>query len=964
MPKPKAMPTSKPKPKSSVKSIKHTKEKRTNIPTAEMEALVSDKVEIFGYQRNKDTDPQLFWRGKDGENRADLTVNTVPIYIQEKIHPEAIIARLARDSADRREKQTENTPDMFKSDFNGLSDSYEKVQFYEHKNKWSNRMILGDSLLVMSSLANKESMAGQVQCIYMDPPYGINFDSNWQRRTDNIEGKDKDESTEVEVIKAFRDTWCDGIHSYLSYLRDRLTVARDLLTESGSIFLQIGDENVHLAAVLMDEIFGAANRVATITFAKTSGSSTGALPEVADYLLWYAKDKEHVRYRQLYEPLDRKEIIEFFNFRAAMLELENGDTRLLTDKEQYNPEKYIPQGARIFKRASVESQGVSVTGRSEEYIWRNQAYHCTANGHWSVSMEGLDRMNKAGRLHSNQGQRSLTRKRYEFEVPGRRINNLWRKQMYAKDKSYVVETATSVVQRCILMTTDPGDLVLDPTCGSGVTATVAEQWGRRWITIDTSRVAITVARARLMGNQYDYYMMRDSEAGDQKEQELGGEPLHPAGEEYAGDVRHGFVYRRVTTLSPKDIADNAEIDAVWEKWQEQLEPLRQAFNKAAGKAHEEWEIPLVMPDDAQWNAQAQKIHREWAQARRQFDREMERCVAAGGKTVFLVDDPYTIQKTVRVTGPFTVESLSPYRILSPAGRADKQSASGKDGEAREQTPSYGDSAQQNTPISPGEAGDRFISVIHDNLSSSGIQIPGKKDIIRFEAIEALRGGEFVQFIGKYEENNRVKKAAICIGPEYGTVTKSLVTSAAREAGHHGLDVLVIMGFSFEAHAKVKDLANITIMPVHLNNDLHMAERLKNAKSGGNLFVALGEPDIRIDKFNGGGLMQVTINGADVYDPAAGKTRSSSVKDIACWMIDTDYNRESFFARHFYFTGGGKDPYEQLKKALGKDIDKETWSRLYSNVSSPFPVPENGKIAVKAINHYGDEVIKVFDVSKK
>ena len=925
-----------------IAAIKHSKQSRPNIPTAEMEELMAEEEKQplqVEYPRNKDLDPQLLWTGKDKENQENLILEAMPIYTQEKIQPQVIIDDLRRQAAQRKQQAPGATQNLF-ANFNGLADEKARVEFYQHQQKWTNRLILGDSLLVMTSLAHKEGLKGKVQCIYMDPPYGIKFGSNWQTSTKSTSVSDTDETRQPEMIQAFRDTWEKGIHSYLSYLRDRLTAARDLLTESGSIFLQIGDENVHLVAMLMDEIFGAENRVATISFATTSGSSTNRISQVADYLLWYGKKKESLKYHQLYEALNRKEIIDFFNW-DVHLELSNGITRKLNEKEEANPDKYIPKDARLFKRTTLDSQGASTTGRSESYTWQGKVFPCPPNRHWSVSEEGLDRMAKAGKLHAESRQNALMWKRYENEVPGRRINNLWDAQMYpsTSEKQYVVQTATKVIQRCILMTTDPGDLVLDPTCGSGVTATVAEQWGRRWITMDTSRVALTIARARLMGNQYDYYLMQDSEEGAKKESELSGKL--PTKKQFANDVRYGFVYHRAPTLSPKIIAYNQEIDIIHEKWQKTLSPLQKEFNNAVNKKYQEWEIPLAEPENSKWNTAAKIAHDKWQKYRQMRQLDIDDSIAKNAQTEYLVDQPYAASTIVRVTGPFTVESLSPHRIL----------------------PTDSDNAKTINPKRPNSQTQnetRFLEVIYENLKTAGIQNTRKKERLIFNELQPWANSQRIQFRGDYEENNKNKKAAICVGPEYGTVTRSFLISAARDAADM-FDMLIVMGFAFEAYAdeSLTKIGKLPVIRARLNNDLHMANRLKSSGNN-NLFVTFGEPDIQLCPRDDD-MIQAQILGIDIFDPTTGEVKASDIKDIACWMIDTDYNEESFFVRHAYFTGGGKDSYKDLKRALKQEINEEEWAQLTSDKSRPFAKPASGKIAVKAINHYGDEVIKVFAV---
>ena len=513
-----------------VEQYAHTDKKRVNNPQV---GLVTPEIdpdlgEKRVWQYDPHLDPQLQWTGK--VEQISLEVPTVSLHVHERIDPKTIIeaVRKSHDDGGQRSLFEEHKP------------LREAVEFYKHSDNWSNRLVAGDSLLVMNSLLEKESMAEKVQMVYFDPPYGIKYGGNFQpfvNKLDVKDGKDEDLSTEPEMIKAFRDTWELGIHSYLKYLRDRLVLARDLLHESGTVFVQIGDENVHRVSMVLDEIFGAANRIATISFATTSGSSTAHLPQVADYLLMYAKNKKQVKYRQIYEPLTRAEIVEFFSS-YAMVELADGTCRKLSPEERFDPDRNLPKGARIYKRTGLDSQGVSTTGRSEPFDWDGKIFHCSPKRQWAISHEGLNCLAELGRL---EGQTSLSWKKYEEEVPGRRINNIWPAQMYPSDKRYVVETATKAIQRCILMTTDPGDLVLDITCGSGTTAYVAEQFGRRWITCDTSRVALTLAKQRLMTANFEYYKLAHLDEG----------------------IGSGFEYKAVETYSPKILAEDAPPDRIY-----------------------------------------------------------------------------------------------------------------------------------------------------------------------------------------------------------------------------------------------------------------------------------------------------------------------------------------------------------------------------------------------------------------
>ena len=692
-----------------VETLTHNHDSRVNIPTAEYEPVLPEKdkspVRVAYERRNRDLDPQLVWRGKDEQDQADLVVHAPPLYIQEKVQPKALIDDLRRQSeAARAEAQEQDSgfmTDLF-ADFNGLPSDAARTEFYQHEAHWSNRMILGDSLQVMASLAEREGLRGKVQCIYFDPPYGIRFNSNFQWSTtsrDVKDGKTEHITREPEQVKAFRDTWRDGIHSYLGYLRDRLTVARDLLTESGSIFVQIGDENVHRVRALLDEVFVEDNFVRLITFVKTSGQTDNLLASVSDYILWYAKDRTKVKYRQLgkYKQLDGKGGTAYNS-----LELSDGSKRRLTKSEKFG-DNNVPEGSRFYRIDNLTSQS---PGTKYNVEWEGRTFF--PKGYWKTQESSMGRLLKSYRVEATKN--GLYYVRYFDDYAVLAISDNWDDTGiagFSAEKRYVVETSPKVVERCVLLTTDPGDLVLDPTCGSGTTAYVAEQWGRRWITIDTSRVSLALARARIMGARYPYYLLKDSKAGQQKEADI--TYTAPSTQAVTDNIRFGFVYERVPHITLKSIANNTEIDVIWEQFQAKLEPLREQLNQALGESWQEWQIPRAA-DDA-WPAKTKKLHADWWQQRIARQKEIDASIAARGEFEYLYDKPYEDNKKVRVAGPFTVESLSPHRAL----------AVGADDELI-------DPAEQK---GRGEDAQDFVQIILENLKTAGVQQAHKDDKIDF-----------------------------------------------------------------------------------------------------------------------------------------------------------------------------------------------------------------------------------------
>ncbi|MBB5716600.1 site-specific DNA-methyltransferase [Sphingomonas aerophila] len=905
---------------------KHPGAKRSMIPTAEQQAWADEEKigpRVVRYPRNKDLDPQLMWRGKDEEDLSSLTVNAPPIYIQEQIHPKAIIERLEAESRARKREGEE--PDLF-GDFNGRpADQKARTEFYEHDQNWTNRLVLGDSLLVMASFAEREALRGQVQCIYFDPPFGIQFNSNFQPRTDSrkvTDGKREDRSREPEVIQAFRDTWRDGVNSYLSYLRDRLLVARDLLSDTGSIFLQMGEDNAHLVRGLMDEVFGRQNFVVQISIQKTGSQTGDFIQSNVDYILWFAKDKAQAKFRRLFLMRSKSALRQ-----ADLTTIDRGD---------FSPYPLTSDGFRETTTVPFEFEGAT--------------FHPGALRHWGVTTDELARVGRAGRLVRQKAQ--IRMRYFHDDYPVQSLGSYWSDVGGATGKVYVVQTAPKVVERCILMATDPGDLVLDPTCGSGTIPYVAEQWGRRWIAIDTSRVALTLARARMMGASYPFYLLQDSEEGLEKENELlppGKKRLPPT--RYNRDIRRGFVYERVPHVTLKGIGANKQIDVIHESYAALIAAQLGELASLTGVSEwTEWSVPRQPRDD--WNGEASRVLAEHWGTRRARQLALDESVAKNAELELLFDRPYVDRKRTRVAGPFTFESLSPHRVI-PVGEDDPYLAETLEPD------------RQNVVRFRSQEQTDFGKVVVEHLRRAGVRNTKKDEHITFESLAPRPGDGWVSYEGRYEDKKgKVQRVAVAVGPEYDAVGRDFMVQAQKEALRGLFDVLVVCGFQFapETDESRFDTRDLIVLKARMNQDIRVGDRLKNTGAS-NMFVVFGEPDIEVRPV-AGQKYEVEILGVDIFDPTTGELRSSADPrdDVACWFIDDAYDDESFFVRHAYFLNGKEsDPYAALKRALGSEVDKEAWESLYTATSRPFARPDTGKICVKVINHFGDEVQKVFRV---
>ena len=854
-------------------------DQRTNIPSDEHASFVAtDGAEHIMStpppQWDSELDPQLVWRGKDRLDDDSLAVRVVPIYIQERIVPRAIIENL-RWHRNRSESGLSESELTLFDDFDGTEgDPFADIESYEHAVNWSNRLILGDALIAMTSLTEKEDLKGQVQTVYIDPPYGIKFNSNWQVSTSQrtvVDGRDV--SPQPEQIRAFRDTWKDGIHSYLSYLRDRLVAARTLLSDTGSVFVQISDDNLHVVRNLLDEVFGPSNYVSTITFTKTSSSSSSGLSTVADFIIWYAKDKPQMKYRQLYKDkvLGGPGATAYTRARLA-----DGTTRKLNREERAGLVP-VPAADRVYRIDTLTSQSPAQGAALVEFEHDGRTF-TPGHSSWKTNRVGMQRLGAAGRLEVVGN--TLSYIRYLDDFPAVAISNVWTDTGtagFAAKKTYVVQTNPKVIERCLLMTSDPGDLVLDPTCGSGTTAVVAEKWGRRWITIDTSRVALTLAQQRIMAARHPSFTLADSS--------------------HDSDIRQGFVYRRALHIMLSTISRCEEI------------------------------VPGMTQQDAD------------AAIRRAADYEP------------LVDQPEEDKRKIRVAGPFTVESLSPHRTVT----------------------SQADSAANATGTGTGN----FVTMVLDNLARAGVQNGYRDDRLKLGWLEP-HAGKWVHALGGFvNTDGQDKLVAVSIGPESGTVGREQIAGAAKEAVRGvKADLLLVCAYAFDGGASEqasmendtehtfsvdgqRTVGRLRVLNTRINADLMMSEELKSTGAG-NLFTVFGEPDITIAE-HADELVTVAINGLDIFDPNTGEVRSSGPNDIACWFIDTDYSGEAFYVRHAYFPGGASDPYQALRRALKAEINAEAWNALYRTESLPFSRPQSGKIAVKAINKYGDEALKVFSI---
>ena len=891
--------------------------------------------------------PYLQWTGK--AERTSFEVDTVSLHVHERIDAMSILSAVSKRQGKKNDKAVAQgmQPGLFEAPFESMP-LRAAVDFYKHERGWANRLVTGDSLLVMNSLLQKEGMAGQVQMIYIDPPYGIKYGSNFQPFTNKRDVKDRsdaDLTQEPEMIKAFRDTWELGIHSYLTYLRDRLLMAKDLLSETGSVFVQISDENLHHVRELCDEVFGTRNFMALVPFKKTGGKGAAYIDAVNDYVIWYARNSSHVKYRQLYRSRPQSMVDSGYTWITP----EKGGVRKLNSKETSG--EMVAFGKRFQSSILVSQSGGE--NSSFEVSLNGQTYRPSGNTFWKTNNLGFNNLSKAGRLLGVAS--TLTYKRFADDFPVVAINNWWDdtiESTFAVDKSYIVQTAVKVIERCLLMTTDPGDLVLDPTCGSGTTAYVAEKWGRRWITCDTSRVAITLAKQRLMTASYDYYALRYPHEG----------------------LKGGFIYKTVPHVTLKSIANNSEIDAIYERLHPRIdtalvdlnaglaaEPPADAFvvTEGARKGQKlvlgkkgvallEWEVPFDYPDD--WPAKAQPQFAAFHTARQKMQAEMDRSIAAQADNETLYDQPEKTKNKLRVSGPFTVEAV-PFPTVLSLEDPSAQRIGGQEANVADMSVARsGNTSRQHA--------------WRDELLKAGIRGKGGQ-MLKFAELEVLPGTTCLHASGHLDTGERV---VISFGPEHGALEQRQVEHALGEAADlfPRPKMIVFCAFAFdpEAAKDIDALKGITALKAQMNTDL-LTEDLKKAASKSTTnqsFWLMGQPDVHVTALPDG-LWQVEVNGFDYFDTSKGELVSGGKAKIAAWSLDTDYDGRSLFPHQFFFPMAGKDEgWMKLKKDIRAELDEDLLKHFVGTVSLPFEAGANATVAVKIVDDRGIESLKIMKLT--
>ena len=927
--------------------------------------LSKEEAEILA-EALRNQQPWLEWAGKQEVESKGFAVDPVALHIHERISAQAILKIAARKDVER---TLFSDPEQ---------DYHEAVQFYKHDIDWTNRLILGDSAQVMASLAHREDLAGKVQMIFMDPPYGIRYGSNFQSEVGRREVKDKesDLTRELEMVKAYRDTWHLGIHSYLHYLRERLIAAKELLSDSGSVFVQISDDNLHRVRMLLDEVFGPANFCSLISFQKTGSMAANLLPTTVDYIIWYAKNKIAVKYRQLFEErlpgdtaLDRYD----------QLREVTGHMRRVSADEMSGASKIV--GDR-FQLTSLFSDGASNTPQVFDY--RHQQFEPKGNAHWKTSVANLSRLAKAERIEPQGERLRYVRLASDFNVIP--ISDRWESVQIGKAAIYVVQTASQVVQRCMLMATDPGDLVLDPTCGSGTTASVAEQWGRRWITMDTSRVAIAIARQRLLTSKYDYFALRLVSPDEKADLPYGTWLVDP---ERKSNEAFTLKCKSVAHITLKCIAQNANLDPLFSKHEPLLQARLNVCNDALGKVTQEirfkldaklmakqqkegkraitdadnrrWQLPkkgerfehwtVPFDTDTDWPKELQTAVTDYRKTWRAKMDEVNACIAANAAHEELVDQPEVVKGIVRVSGPFTVEAVQ------PPERSLGAMESMFDGAPEELDDTFDTKNVES-----------YLDQMTRLLKLDGVRFPNNKEMA-FSRLERLTGqaGDLHaegRWLPKGETDDDPEgKATVAVGfgPQYGPVTAKQVEDLIRSASRRGYDALVVAGFSFDgsAQATIEDAQHpkLRIHMASIRPDVNpgMAGLLKE-QPGSQLFTVFGQPRTRLDGPKKKNEYVVHMEGVDIYDPVANSIRSTEDSKVAAWFLDADYDGRTFCITQAFFPD--RSAWDKLANALGGVVSDDAFEKLSGVESLPFPLGKHKCVAVKVIDPRGNEVMQV------
>ncbi|MEM9147940.1 MAG: site-specific DNA-methyltransferase [Pseudomonadota bacterium] len=897
-----------------------------------IEALIDDALASDDPERMKDAltelkrlqAPYLNWTGK--AEKTSFEVDTVSLHVHERVDPATILANAAKRLKGQDAATQWRQPDLFAAPFENLP-LRQALDFYHHEKGWSNRLVAGDSLLVMNSLLTKESMGGRVQMIYIDPPYGIKYGSNFQPFTNKRDVKDRsdaDLTQEPEMIKAFRDTWELGIHSYLTYLRDRLMLARELLTESGSVFVQIGDENFHTVRNMLDDVFGSENFAAQIAFKATDPLGQKGLAKVYDHILWYGKSLSDLKFRQIYRDRDVSGDKEY-RFIDPLLESETPTDR--------NSKEFL---SRVYRRRNATSSGFTPSC-TFDLPFLGMEFPPPGNKSWSSNFEGMTRVIKTNRLF--QLGKDPYYKQHQRDFPLSQYDNCWTDKPAAQGKSYVVETAAKFVERCMLMTTDPGDLVLDPTCGSGTTAFVAEKWGRRWITCDTSRVAITLAKQRLMTASFDYYALRYPHEG----------------------LKGGFDYETVPHITLKSIANNPDIDTIYDEDHPKIAaaladlnatltsapplPIKptQGYRKGKqvsfrdGDVLEEWEVPFDLPAD--WPEAAKTPFEAFHTARQAMQRRMDQSIADHADQETLYDKPRIDKNKLRITGPFSVEAVPAPTVLSldeslPAEEADSTIA--RSGETSRQ------------------------SLWRDELLKTGVRGKGG-NMMRFAEFEVIPGTKFLHASGSVADTG--ERVVVSFGPEHAALEQRQVEEAMNEA--YTLmpkpKFLLFCAFTFDPEA-AKDIdemnvPGMTFLKVQMNTDL-LTEDLKKKRASNESFWLMGQPEVDVRKRDDG-MWEVEVHGFDYFNPKTGEIEGGGKKQIAMWSLDQDYDQRSLMPHQVFFPmADAKGGWNRLKKTIRAELDEDLLEQFHGTVSLPFEAGDNKRIAVKIVDDRGIESLKI------